>query len=168
MVEDELLIDEPEDIVDSMRELTDNVWFKAVEEREYITEQQEEPTTYGEKFPTREGAVSYAEDEGLDPEEDVEKCGIPVGLRTLTNGTTDPIRYIGHQVDTVEDMTEADKQALYGAIASTYELLEELQLALIGELDRVQHPQLQHGQRDKSYKCHPTPVERKKIQNSND
>ena len=63
----------------------------------------------------------------------------------------------------VTDATMDDKQAIVEAIESTHSLLEELEQALVGDLDVVQHPELQHGERDESYRCHTRTTER--IQN---
>lgn len=154
---------EPSEIVDDLRVLSENVWYKVVEERDYRHGEDEPPITRGPTFPTRDKAENYVTDTDDVSEDDIEKCSGGEGLRDFTNAVNDPLRYIGRQIDMVEDATMDDKQAIVEAIESTHSLLEELEQALTGDLDAVQHPELQHGERDESYRCHTPMTER--IQN---
>lgn len=149
---------EPEDIdiAESFMEITQNVWFQVVEEVEEFGNGREQEN--GPVFSTRDEAEEYVEDNDGLTEDDIRECNVNTGFRTIAVRVGDPLEQVASHLDHLENATDDDKEAICEALDSTYDLLEELEEALAGDLDRVTHPMLQHGERDRSWRCY-TPYE---------
>lgn len=151
---------EQEDIVDNLLQLTENKWYRVTEEIEEVGNRATVPK--GPTFSTREEAKEYvSSNEGV-TNEDIDECSINEGFRNIAVRVGEPLEQVASALEHVEELTDDDKRAIVEAFDSTYSLLDELEEALAGDLDRVRHPMLQHGERDGSWKCYTMYEERAK------
>lgn len=100
-----------------------------------------------ETFHEQKQAMAYAKESEEYSTSDVEECYVPAGLMDYTSVISGVADTIGHHDYRPPDDEEA-QDAIRGGIEVIREVCDELEAALDGEQERVEHPAVAHAKQE--------------------